>query len=77
LLPTGKDAQQPAVFASSNKAVVTRFIAAFKEATQLAISSNADSNEAIKTYVKITDPAQLDGSLRGRFVERAHRLRRG
>jgi NitT/TauT family transport system substrate-binding protein len=52
-------------FASSNKAALTKFIAAFKEATQLAISNNADSNTAIRTYVKITDKAQLDGVWEG------------
>lgn len=47
---------------AANKSVVRQFMSAWKEANALAVSNNADSNAALKQYVKITDPAQLNGS---------------
>lgn len=47
---------------AANKAVVQQFMDAWKESNALAVSSNADSNAALKQYVKITNQAQLDGS---------------
>lgn len=47
---------------AANKSVMQKFFAAWKAANKLAVSSNADSNEALKTYVKLTDTAQLNGS---------------
>lgn len=47
---------------AANKQVLEQFMDAWKESNALAVSSNADSNAALKQYVKITDPAQLNGS---------------
>ncbi|GAA5201339.1 hypothetical protein GCM10023322_81140 [Rugosimonospora acidiphila] len=52
-------------FAATHRAAVTKFITAFQAATKLAISSRVDSDAVLKTYVKITDQAQLDGTWEG------------
>ncbi|GIH17802.1 hypothetical protein Raf01_59740 [Rugosimonospora africana] len=52
-------------FASSHRDAMTKFIIAFKAATQQAIASRTDSDAVLKTYVKLTDQAQLDGTWEG------------
>ena len=47
---------------AADKSVVQQFMDAWKESNALAVANNADSNAALKQYVKITDPAQLNGS---------------
>ena len=52
-------------FSQSQGPALLKFMQAFKAASDLAIANNADSDAAIKQYVKITDQAQLDGTWQG------------
>lgn len=49
-------------WAASNGPAITKFITAFKAAVQLAASNETDSANALKTYVKLTDQAQITGT---------------
>jgi NitT/TauT family transport system substrate-binding protein len=49
-------------WAASNGPAITKFITAFKAAVQLAGSNEADAENALKTYVKLTNQSQLSGT---------------
>ncbi|GAA5201341.1 ABC transporter substrate-binding protein [Rugosimonospora acidiphila] len=49
-------------FAKSNGPTVTKFITAFKAAVKEAGSNAQASGQALKTYVKLTAPAEIDGT---------------
>jgi NitT/TauT family transport system substrate-binding protein len=49
-------------WAASNGPAITKFITAFKAAVQLASSNEADSENALKTYVKLTNQSQITGT---------------
>lgn len=49
-------------WAASNGPAITKFITAFKAAVQLAATNEADSANALKTYVKLTNQSQITGT---------------
>jgi ABC-type nitrate/sulfonate/bicarbonate transport system substrate-binding protein len=49
-------------FAKNHADALMKFMKAFKAANTLAVANNADSDKALRQYVKITDQAQLDGT---------------
>ena len=49
-------------WASSNRAAITKFITAFKAAVKLAASNETDAANALRTYVKLTSQAQIEGT---------------
>ena len=50
-------------WASSNSATIIKFITAFKASVNVAMSDVAAGTAALKTYVKLTDPSQISGTL--------------
>lgn len=49
-------------WAASNGPAIKKFITAFKAAVRLAASNEADSANALKTYVKLTNQSQITGT---------------
>jgi NitT/TauT family transport system substrate-binding protein len=49
-------------WASSHSAAIAKFITAFKAAVKLAATNETDSANALKTYVKLTSAAQIEGT---------------
>jgi NitT/TauT family transport system substrate-binding protein len=49
-------------WASSNSAAIAKFITAFKAAVKLAATNETDAANALKTYVKLTSQAQIEGT---------------